>query len=457
MKKIKRIMLVLAASCICLCMAACSRSDNNDNNDNDTKIEEIIVYEVDELSAEDLDTALADAFTFLTAGRFEDAVTFFNDAKTRLDAPNIALEIGLGRASFMMEDYSGAQKAFEAALKIDPTREDIQRYLGEAFLLAGDYADSAIVFRNLFDRNPDDISNFSRLEQSLRSGKDYNGLILLYEERIESADEDDEGFDLLVNTIAVNLIEAAQLIQDYDLLNSLVDRFSDFYIGPAAELGLNALKLLNSGDIDDVRDLLFNQENAEILDIPNHIYFGSFNEYGEYEGEGFTIGASRIYFGEFAANKPNGTGTGYITNSGEWDNDGTMIRYVNTRIIEANWQDGFPGGNIIEVSENFSQTLEGVMQNYRKTTTTLTMVNGLAQGEHWQETEYRWYNRAGRQQGRRVDFVKHVLEDGEPIPFEVTRRGRTVMAYEAWYNNPDGNTTYVNENECAFCNFDVIW
>jgi hypothetical protein len=237
------------------------------------------------------------------------------------------------------------------------------------------------------------------------------------------------------------------------LIESLITRFKDFDTGPAMELGYKAYLLLMQGETDAVQELLFSQTNKNAMNIPYSIYFGQFNDYGEYEGSGILIGNNRLYFGGFRNNAPNGTGTGYNASAREWDGPVMRMTQNETRRIEADWRDGAPEGNILITDEYFRY--EGdVLYHYWKGVMTITIVDGLAQGEVWNEEHYEDIGR-----GRRptVTYIKHVMEDGRPVPFEVaTGRGTVVTAYKAWFDDPEGNAVTTRETRC-FCNFVINW
>ena len=442
---VKFISAQLLICCICLFgFTACSSSDV------DEFPEQALINEIEYLTADDVDTALVEAFTLFSAGYYEDAVTAFNNAKSHFDVPNIMLEIGLGKAYFYLADYERAKQAFEAALAIDPDRDDVLRYLGEVYLRTGDYANAAMMYLYIFRKNRDDDIIFGKLEQSLRRIQDYDGLLLIYEELIESADTDDE---VTVNVAAGKLIEVALLRQDYDLIESLIERFNDFDIAPAMELGFEAYLLLLQDDIEAIEELLFDHANNEVINTPYSVYFGQFNEFGEYEGLGITIGSNRVYFGEFKSGDHNGVGKGFTASTRVWYGQVIQLTQNETRLIEADWKEGAPEGNVIIISEYFRYEGDALF-HYWRGVKHITIVNGLAQGELWEEEHY---ENIGRQQRPVVTYIKHFMEDGRSVPFEVTTgRGLAVMAYKAWFENPQRRATSTREARC-FCNFVIDW
>ena len=441
----KRLVLLIVTCCICLFgFTACYSSDI------DELPEQVLIIEIAYLTADDVDTALVEAFTLFSAGYYEDAVTAFNDAKSHFGVPNVILEIGLGKALFNMADYEGAKQAFEAARDIDPDREDVLHYLGEIYLRTGDYANAAKMYLYIFRKNHDNDIIFGKLEQSMRRIQDYDGLLLIYEELIESADTDDE---VTVNVAAGKLIEAALLIQDYDLVESLIERFYDLDIAPAMKLGFEAYLILLQDDMEAIEELLFDHANHEVMNIPYSVYFGQFNEFGEYDGPGISIGSNRLYFGEFISGNQHGAGTGFTASTRVWEGHVMQMTQNETRLIEADWIYGAPEGNVIITREYFRYEGDALF-HYWRGVKNITIVSGLAQGEVWEEEHY---ENIGRQQRPTVTYIKHFMEDGRSVPFEVTTgRGRVDMAYKAWFDNPERRATSTRETKC-FCNFVIDW
>jgi tetratricopeptide (TPR) repeat protein len=446
---VKKLQVIISICCICLlCLSACSNSDEDITpkvNLSDDLEEVGHVHIID-----DADTELIDAYTYLTTGRLEEAVAAFTMAKSSSSTPNFMLEAGIGKVFFEMGDYISAQQAFEAAFAIDQNRDDVLYYLGEAYTRTDDYTNSTNVYLMLYERNPNDDIVFDKLQNSMRRNRDYNGLLLLYEKLIESADAEDEA---TVNTSAGKLIEAALLKQDHSLIKSLITRFQDIDAGPAMELGYSAYLLLMQGEAEAVQELLFDHANNKAMNIPYSIYFGHFNDYGEYEGSGILIGNDRLYFGGFSNNNPNGIGTGFNASTKEWDGHVMRMTQNETRRIEADWKDGAPEGNVLIIDEYFRY--EGdVLYHYWKGVMTITIVDGLAQGEVWNEEHY---EDVGRRQRPTVTYIKHVMEGGRSVPFEVaTGRETVVTAYKAWFDNPEANARSTRETRC-FCNFVINW
>jgi len=458
MKKILIVAVALLALLIAGLFACSTDADNNSNDDKAAVTDEGVSddfadenEELTELPASGEENALlVAAFTYLTAGQFTEAINSFSLAKTQIDSPNIFLEIGLGRAYFGNEDYTGAQEAFGAAVKIDPGRTDIQRYLGESELLAGSYGQSAETFRLLLQKEPDDKTLFGKLELSLRRNKDYEELFLLFEERLEALENDDEnGADVdgganesdAVDYYAGKLLETAVLLEDDDLIASVIDRFSENEEKSVMRLAYDAYQLLLSGEEDAAKELLFDLENIEALvSWSGSIYLGDYNDYGEYEGTGFSIKNGTVHFGEFKSGNPNGPGTEFFGQIYEWEDGGNAMLQRAGYFIESDWVLGIPDGDVVETIDwvTFSGSTR---QNSGKVITTAFYSNGMAQGEVWREERQTYRGR------NYVYYTKHVVEDGFPVPFEVTVNRRTVTVYEA-QGTSKNSFRWTRENEC---------
>jgi len=369
--------------------------------------------------------------------------------------PNLAVEIGMGKAYFGAGDYSNAEKAFEAAYNIDSDRADIIHYLGEAQMQTGNYSAAVETFRLLVEKEPNNKTAWSKLEQSLRKNKDYMGLFRFFEDRIISA----AGNEIEEDYFSSKLIEAVQLTKDDDLIRSTFERFNDTPLGYALDVGYRAYTLFLSDDEESMKALLFDVDNIDALvESAGRFgcYFGEDKEYGEPPGKGIMIFGSdnrnsvvQIYFGEFKNGEPNGTGIGYWGYVNEWDVDGkTRLQKSNT-FLESDWKDGIPEGNVIKISDNITY-VDGNLEYANKNIETGFYINRLAQGEVWTESHY---NNPNNTYGSNVSYRKHFVVDGAPVPFEVRIGGRTVMAYEAHYGNTKNQVNRVNEEACTWCSF----
>jgi len=401
--------------------------------------------------------ALLDAFEKLTEGRFDEAIAAFSACKEQPGEAGIAIGIGMGKAYFGAGDYQNAVEAFETAYSIDPERNDIIHYIGEAQMRAGDFDASAETFKLLMGNHPNDKAAKGKLEQALRKNKDYSGLHRFYEDRLEEAGGQNSPE---TNYYSGKLMEAAQLSKDGSLIHSTMERLNALPLGFALETGYKAYGMFVSGEEDAAKALMFDAGNIDALleaAGENGCYFGEFSDAGEYRGKGLIIYGSksvnavcRVYIGEFSGNRPNGEGTGYSGHAGEYtDLEGGKVAFENGTYIEAAWKDGAPDGRVVMIDE-YSEHSGGVALYSRKTVETAEYKNRLAQGEVWSETRYRDHEGA---QEDSVTITKHVAKNGRPAPFEANIGGRTVMAYEARYVEAAGDPYEANEEECRKCMF----
>ena len=452
MKKLLVLILAIFALFI-MCLSACSSADADNDKVDSKKQGAEEVEEITELPSSGDDSAfLVTAYTYLTEGRFDEAIDAFSTAKNQIDAPNILLEIGLGKALFNKEDYEGAQMAFEAAVKLDPGRIDIQRYLGETQMLTGNYEQSSETFRLVLKNEPDDKAIFGKLEKSLRRSNQYEELFQLFEEYLESAieadqEKEEEDDDISeVGFYAGKLLEAAFLMGDESLTLSVIERFSDDEFGSLMELGYTAYQSIKSGDEETAKELLFDFDNIQTENYwSGNLYFGEFNDYGEYEGTGFTISYNSVHIGDFKEYVPNGFGISFSGYLYEWDDDGTAMFQKSSNFIESNWVDGIPDGDVVSTDE--WATYNGdTLQYSGKSITTAFYSDGMAQGEVWRESQSTYRRRTY------TSYTKHVVEDGIPVPFEASiRRRGTTMVYEAFGDSRDRfNWAYEEECNCEF-------
>ena len=435
-KSLKQIILLSCITVTLFCLSACSNS-------------------TPDVSIKESSGILVDAFANLTEGKFENAATAFADFKAKDNTPNLAVEIGMGKAYFGTGDYSNAEKAFEAAYNIDSERADIIHYLGEAQMQTGNYSAAVDTFSLLLGIEPDNKTVLSKLEQSLRKNKDYLGLYKFFEDRVSSAADNETEKDYYSS----KLVEAVQLTKNDDLIRSTLARFDDTPLGYALDVGYRAYTLLLSGDEESMKKLLFDVDNIEALMQSAGrfgCYFGEYNDFGEYNGKGIMIFGSdnrnsvcQIYYGEFINGVPNGTGIGYSGYIYEWNADGKTRLQKSNDFFEADWKDGIPEGNVIRTDEYITY-LEGVLEYTSKNVETAFYENRLAQGEVWCA---HYYDNPSNDYGSSVSYTKHFALDGEPVPFEVIFNGKTVMAYEAQYNETKDRVNWVDEEACTWCKF----
>ena len=443
--KLRFFTLLLCVAFFPAIMCACSKSDTanvifgDDTNNN--------VYSIE----------LIEAYEKLTEGKFDEAIEVFSGCKEQAGEPNIAIEIGLGKAYFGAGDYQNAIKTFETACIIDPESYDLPHYLGEAQMMAGDYSASAVTFRLLLGKDPGNKIVIEKIELALRKNKDYAGLYRLYEEIIEG---DYEYTNFQIGYYVGKLIEAAQLSKDRSLIISAIEKLKDTPRGYALEVGFKAYEMFISGDEEAARAVIFDADIVEALLESagrSNCYFGDFSDTGEYEGKGLIIFSSsdisavcQIYYGEFSGNKPNGAGIGYKGSAGEFVAlEGGSVVFKDNTYIEAVWKNGVPDGDVVKTSEYFEYS-DDVLQYSRKTIETATYKNRLAQGEVLSENHY--YNQNNTQDDN-VTIIKHVVTNSRPAPFEVTIDGDTVKVYEAHYRDLTSEPFEINEEECQNCIF----
>jgi len=120
-----------------------------------------------------------------------------------------------------------------------------------------------------------------------------------------------------------------------------------------------------------------------------------------------------------------------------------MIQKRST-LTEGTWSAGIPDGSTVSTREwvqyaNDTRFRSGI------STTTAFYSNGLAQGDVWTE------DREEYQGGTDVLFTKHVVEDGIPVPFEVTISGMKFTVYEA-YGTTMNSFQWLDEDKCS-CKF----
>ena len=381
---------------------------------------------------------LMDAYISLTSGDFAGASALFQMYINQADVPNIAAVAGLGRAHFNAGNYSDAETAFLRALEIEPDRTDFLHYLGDAQMRIGNYANAAANFQRILDNRHNAVV-FRKAETALRRAGDFNALFHLFDRRIEALDVQYPG---AFSQYIAGLVEAAQLRQEAGLLASVVDRFIDYDIGFALKTGYEAHRLLMAGDEQAAKEMLFNLEIIQDLTgqlWQRGIYFGGFNTYGEYDGPGFLIGGhniwGQIYFGQFQNGKPHGPGTGLSGHAGVWGSSSQMI--------QADWQNGIPGGFVVQTSDWSSADGSG-----NRRIESAFYADGLAQGEVIAEQ-----HSFGGEWGDHLHITKHYVVDGIPTPFEVeTRWDGTVMVYEAFFDNLDdlarGFAQWTQESFC---------
>ena len=390
---------------------------------------------------------LVDAYAKLTDGQFEEAIGIFSAYKQQFSKPDIAVEIGIGKAYFGVGDYANAEEAFATACGIDPDRADLIHYLGEAQMNTGDYEAAAETFQKLIDLEPANQSAIGKLEQSLRKDRDYFGLYKYYEDRINSADDKTK-----LDYYSIRLVEAAQLANDDDLVVAAIERLKDEKQYYALSTAIKAYRLLEAGDEEAAKNLLFDVDNIDALMESagkNSICFvDTGNTEYESKGRGVLISGSGniafcpVYIGEISDNKPHGAGVGYEGYINEWENDGRQYTGKTNTYFNTDWKEGVPEGPFTRTYE-YSTYQAGKLQYSEKTIFTATYINKLAQGEVW--TEYHFQYSTSHTE---TTFTKHFAKDGLPVPFEVNRNGRTVMAYEAHYENSKNNTPTVNTEPC---------
>jgi len=412
---------------------------------------------------------LIDAYQKLTEGRFNEAIEIFSVYREHIDnaidnvednaknSGNIVLEIGMGKAYFGAGDYMNAVKSFRAAYSIDAGRGDVIHYLGEAQMRSGAYSDSVETFKILLGRDPDNAMVLGKLEQALRKNRDFAGLYLLFLDRLESVDA---GNIINKNYCLKVLLEAAQLMKDKDLILQTVGKFKNTPREFAVETGFEAYELFISGNEEAASATIFDARNIDALVESagrDGLYFGEYDDSGQYHGKGLIIFGSdnrssvcRIYYGGFSRNKPNGAGTGYSGYFQEFRNGaGNSIVNKENNYIESDWIDGVPDGIVVKTYE-YLEYSDDVLQYSGKIIETATYADAMAQGEVWSENRE---NTSGALNKTGISYTKHVVADGQPVPFEVTVRGKTVMAYEAYYKDPKGVAFDARTEECLSCIF----
>ena len=435
-KPSNHLLLLICIAIQILCLSACSSS-------------------VPDVQINEKSSVLVDAFASLTEGDFENAVAEFTNYKSLDSKPNLAVEIGIGKAYFGVGDFANAEIAFESANGIASDKADIIHYLGEAQMKTGHYPAAVETFSLLLEIEPENKTALSKLEQALRSSKDYNGLYTFFENRISAATGDGTEKEYYES----KLIEAVQLTKDDDLIGSVLGRFGDLPLGYALDVGFEAFAFLISGDEESMRELLFDIDTIEALTESAGrygCYFGDFNDFGEYSGMGIMIFGSddrntisQVYFGEFAHGEPNGAGIGYRGTINEWENNGEKRLQKSNRYIEGEWREGIPEGNVT-ITNEYVTYLEGVLEHASKAIDTGFYVNRLAQGEYWTAN---YYDNPNDIYGPSVSYRKHFVVDGRPVPFEISFDGRMVMAYEAHYDETKDRVYWVNEEACTWCSF----
>lgn len=438
----KSLLFILVLFCaLSLAIAACSSPDDEDYDEYN-----------EETVADESSMLMIEAYAFLTAGQFADAIETFYAYTAQGGEQVLLRNIGLGKAYFGIGDYISSIAAFETAVRNEPDRTDILHYLGEAQMRAGLYSDSTETFRRLTEKYTDNQLVFYKLEQSLISDQNHMGLHRFYEERIEFYGIDDED----AVTYAVRMFKTALLMHDEDLIASALEKFRGTSTGTAFELGYRIYQSVMSGDDEAVNTLVRDLDNVIALRETfawDGLYIGEYDEYGKYEGRGFIVFAhgtvpriSQFYFGEFLNGKPNGIGLGI---SGGTRDLGAGTTETSFNIIESNWIDGIPDGDVVITNNNVTYN-EGEVEWVHTTITTAFYANGMAQGEVW--TRELWYSDGNEN----ISYIKHLVEDGIPIPFEVRgRQGtRRHTVYKARFDAPDSsrraNAIQTDPCDCVF-------
>ena len=97
----------------------------------------------------------AQAWSYEREGYWEEAVRTYRLAAFAGGAdPNV--DVCLGKALFLLGDYSAARERFCSALELDPEYGEARVELGRAYSALGDYAEALATFRGALDARPND-------------------------------------------------------------------------------------------------------------------------------------------------------------------------------------------------------------------------------------------------------------------------------------------------------------
>ena len=97
----------------------------------------------------------AQAWSYEREGYWEEAVrTYLLAAFAGGADPNV--DVCLGKALFLLGDYSAARERFCSALELDPEYGEARVELGRAYSALGDYAEALATFRGALDARPND-------------------------------------------------------------------------------------------------------------------------------------------------------------------------------------------------------------------------------------------------------------------------------------------------------------
>jgi cytochrome c-type biogenesis protein CcmH/NrfG len=126
---------------------------------------------------DDLDVVLNAGHLRLSQGRPQEALALFESARTL--APDHALVwLGIGLASFLNDDHTGAERAFRQSLAIDPLNRDARMNLAMVLDEQGKIAESLEQWRQLLayplrdeDRRQVEL-HIRELELQLSPGRD---------------------------------------------------------------------------------------------------------------------------------------------------------------------------------------------------------------------------------------------------------------------------------------------